>query len=102
MQLDLQLGRKTRDEATEKSEAHNRGFLELMREKARGLCLEQRRVTSDDLRQYAATKGFAPTHANVWGLVFRQPGWACVGHRPSAVVTSHAREVKEWKWVGDK
>lgn len=102
MQLDLKLGRTQRDAALEAAEKHNRDFLQLMRERARSVCLARGEVTSDDLRAYAASKRFAPTSTSVWGLIFRAPGWRCTGYRPSELPSSHARTIKVWTWVGEE
>ena len=76
---------------------HCETFLDAVRTEAHRLALERGQVTIDDLRAWANDNGLLPHHPNAWGAVFREPGWQCVGHAQSHLVTNHGREVKVWR-----
>lgn len=80
--------------------ATNAGFVELMREKARGIAQRRGEVTVDDLREYAAAQGIEPSSPNAWGCLFIGPEWVMVGRRRSRLVSNRGREVKVWVWRG--
>lgn len=69
-----------------------------MREHARTISDRSGFVTSDNLRVIADELGLTPANQNTWGAIFRGPHWKIVGRKKSAVPSSHAREIKVWKY----
>lgn len=98
--LDAQLAKALKHQALDAIEEREPSFLMTMRLEAIRIAQRQGWVTSDDLRSYAARQSIEPVHPNVWGAVWRMKGWVVVGHRKSAVPSSHAREIKIYRWEG--
>lgn len=98
----LSLDDALRDQALGKriAEATNAGFVELVREVARGIAMRTGAVTVDDLRVYAAERGLEPSSPAAWGVVFIGPEWEMIGRQRSALPSNRGREVKVWRWVG--
>lgn len=96
--LDSQLSKSLKTQGLDAVETSNLSFVELMRREAIRLSNERGWLTSDDLRVYASRLGIAPDHPNAWGSVLRGPHWKVIGHRKSAVPSSHHREIKIWQY----
>ena len=90
-------GIQRREAGKDSVSANCEAFLGIIREEAKRIVLEQGKVTCDDLRRYASTRGIEPEHQNAWGAVFRGGEWECVGHCQSTVPSTHAREIKVWR-----
>lgn len=97
-QLDLLAGQAERDRGFALLESYSAAFLDAVRARGRYISMLRGSVTIDDLREWAAQIGIAPTHRNSWGNIFRGPGWKCIGHEPSKLVSNHARMVSVWRW----
>lgn len=102
IQLSLEDGRTLKSDGQELVAGHNAEFVALMRAEAIRISNERGWVTSDDLRVYASQLDLAPSHPNCWGSLFRGPEWKVVGRRKSAVPENHAREIKIWKYEGNR
>jgi len=82
-------------------EENNQVFVRTMRTVAMRISEERGMVTSDDLRLEADRLGLTPTHVNAWGAVWIGKGWEVIGHKKSALPSSHAREIKIFRWIGN-
>lgn len=89
-------GQQLRDEGIRRVSRGNVEFLKWARSVAREIAYRRGRVTTDDLRVYADAYGIEPSHPNVWGAIFRVPGWRHVGWAPSRRPSAHARYVRVW------
>lgn len=96
--FDLGQGQQDKHVGLESVSRNNDWFLEMMRAEARRLSKTKGRVSSDDLRAYAANEGIEPAHSNAWGAIFAESGWIVIGHVRSRLVSNHGREIKVWKW----
>mgnify|MGYP003394019939 CR=1 FL=1 len=76
----------------------DQGFVAIMRECAREISDQAGFVTCDNLRLIADGMGLVPKHQNSWGSIFRGSHWKIIGRQKSALPSSHAREIKIWKW----
>jgi hypothetical protein len=79
--------------------ARNCEWITAMRAEAIRLSQANGCVTVDELRAFALQHGSVPTHDNAWGGIFRGPRWKAIGRRKSQWPSSHAREVKIWRYV---
>ena len=75
---------------------NNESFVTVMRKIAVDLARASGSVTSDDLRVLCRRRGIAPAHPNVWGAIFRGPGWRVLDRQASTFEGNHAREIKVW------
>lgn len=100
-QIDLFLGVEKRDEELEKVASNAEDFMLKCRTYAAMHAMHYGRVTSDQVRAWAAQQGLAPHHQNAWGALFRgepRPGyeWVQVGFEKSNLVSNHARRISVW------
>ena len=90
-------GRTLRDDGLALIEQHAGAFLAVMRGLAQRISLERGRVSADDLRPLADSLGLIPHHPNVWGCVFREPGWRCVDYTLSTYPSNRERLIRVWR-----
>lgn len=103
-QLDLLAGLEARNEGLERVEMSNQEFVGTMRSYARRICMSSKEgfVTSDALRIKADELGIYPNSPNAWGAIFSGNDWKCVGRQKSTYKSNHAREIKQWQYIGGK
>ncbi len=94
----LPRARAAREAGKDLVEEHGESFVEVMRREAIRIAQEKGAVTCDDLRGYAAARGFYPRHQNTWGSIFRGPEWKSAGFIQSRLVSNHARIIRIWKY----
>lgn len=97
--LDMTAAEEARDLGLDLVEEAHAGFVSFMRKVAKAICRTKGWVTSDDLRVLADKWGLKPDHPNAWGAVLRVPMFRVIGRKPSAVESSHLREIKVWAYV---
>lgn len=90
------VGDQLKDDGQEAVASHNVDFLRIMRSKAMQMAITHGRVTSDDLREYAAEICLAPDHPNAWGAVFRCVDLRKIGYEPSRTPSAHSRVITIW------
>ena len=73
-------------------------FLRIMRATARRISEESGFVTVENLRIVAEKLGLEPHHCNAYGAIFIGKHWRIIGRKKSVIPSSHAREIKIWKW----
>ena len=83
-------------------EISNADFVRRMRDEAERQSKEYGSVCSDDLRTFAAARRIEPKSPNAWGAIFRGRSWRIVGRTKSTLASNHAREIKVWRWIGDR
>ena len=96
-QLDLLAGEEARDRGIHLVAINGAAFLERARAAARSMAEMFGEVSCDDIREWASVEGIKPHHRNVWGALFADSAWVCVGRRPSRLVSNHGREIKTWR-----
>ena len=99
-QLALDLSERNRDAGMDRVAANNAEFLEIARRYAREYCRRNGSVTSDAVRVYMTSLGMKPLHRNVFGCLFKESGWYCIGRRKSELPSNHARWIGEWRFDG--
>jgi hypothetical protein len=75
-------------------------FVQRMRAAAKEISKTQGSVSSDDLRVFGCAHGIYPIHRNSYGAIFRGKGWQEIGRKKSRLPSSHAREIRIWRWQG--
>lgn len=98
MELSLADGLQAKRDGLALVEESDHKFIELMREAAIRISNIQGMVSSDDLRLYGCAHGIYPRHQNSYGAIFRGKRWREIGRKKSALPSSHAREIRVWKW----
>lgn len=97
-EMDLEKGKKLRDEALDSMEEFSQGWITVARRVAVTLAKNNGTVTANDVREVTEHMGVFPKHPNAWGSLFRGKIWERTGERvPSRVVTSHASEISVWR-----
>lgn len=96
-QFDLAAGRHLKESS--KDRVAREDFTAHMRMVAQYHALKHGTVTIDDLRRHALKHGIVAHHPGAWGAIFRGKEWEAVGHTQTKKVTSHAREIKVWRYT---
>ena len=78
------------------TELNNTDFVAKAREVARLICAVHWSVTVDQVRTHPAMIGLQPSSSHVYGCLFNEPGWVCVGMEPSCVPQNRARRILRW------
>lgn len=73
-------------------------FLRHVRKAAELIAARHGSVTADDLRAWCSVAQIRPHHPNLWGAVFKAPGWRCIDRRRSTLRSNHAREIRVWAY----
>ena len=97
-QFDLFGARKERDDGIDRVTKNSDQFLSLVMAEAHRITARKGFVSTDDLRRYAIGAGLKPRHPNVWGAIFKQPGWVKHGVMQSKKVSNHARWIHVWSF----
>lgn len=89
-------GESAKEEGKARVESHNQDFIESMRNLALYLAQTNGFVTTDQLHEWADSRGIAPRHPNAFGAIFRGPQWRSAGFVKSKRPSAHARMIREW------
>lgn len=80
------------------SELNNADFVSKAREVARLICAVSGSVTVDQVRTHPSMKDLQPSSSHVYGTLFNEKGWRCIGIEPSKMKSNHARRILRWRW----
>jgi len=94
--FNLQIGEFLKDFGIGEVIKNNLQFISYARNIATIVVLVNGTVTCDDVRMVTEYFKIKPHHRNVWGGIFRESRWKCVGRKKSALITNHAREIRIW------
>lgn len=97
--VDIEAGRRLRDEGIEAVCTPNAQFLHTARAIAVALCRVRGTITADDVRREWDTCGFPqPTHPNAWGGLFRGETFEPTGEfRQSSYVSRRGGMQRVWR-----
>lgn len=99
-QLDFDAALAAKAAGLDRVEATHPDFVPRMRDIAISHSAIYGSVHIDDLRIEADRRGIRPRSPNVWGSIFRGPGWVKVGARASAWPSNHGHVSPIWRWIG--
>lgn len=95
-------GQAKKREGLDRIEETASDWLCWVRKEAMKISRERGEVSADDLRRICDRENKQPHHQNAWGAVFRGTDWEMIGRKTSSTDSAHAREIKIWRFVGDR
>jgi len=96
--LDLDAGLEQQRLGLYACELNNQDFVQKARSVARLICAVSGSVSMDEVRTHPAMQGLQPSSNHVFGTVFNEKGWRCIGMEPSQVRSNRARRILRWEW----
>ena len=83
------------------TELNNADFVAKARAVARLICAVSGSVTVDNVRTHPTMKDLQPSSSHVYGCLFNEPGWVCIGWEPSTLKSNHMRFIRRWRYEGE-
>lgn len=84
-------------EEMDRAESRDPDLAAILREHVRGVSNRRGWATIDDARDFAEANGLEVPSPHFWGVVFRGPGWECVGFELSKRPGKNAHRQPRWR-----